>query len=130
LVHPRRRRGRRYHRILCDPIWRQRRRESKTEKSNGHADKIDKKAERQERARAREQTAGFRKKAQAAEHKLEKLSQQKTEIEQQLADPSLYEGHSHDLRALNMKLADVEKAMEAAEQDWMNAEEKLAASQS
>ncbi|MEL0105511.1 MAG: ABC-F family ATP-binding cassette domain-containing protein [Rhodospirillaceae bacterium] len=118
-----------YRRLLLDQA-RQRRRESKTEKSNGHADKIDKKAERQERARAREQTAGFRKKAQAAEHKLEKLSQQKTEIEQQLADPSLYEGHSHDLRALNMKLADVEKAMEAAEQDWMNAEEKLAASQS
>ncbi|MGA0393098.1 MAG: ABC-F family ATP-binding cassette domain-containing protein [Rhodospirillales bacterium] len=118
-----------YRRLLRGQA-RQRRRESKTEKSNGHADKIDKKAERQERARAREQTAGFRKKAQAAEHKLEKLSQQKTEIEQQLADPSLYEGHSHDLRALNMKLADVEKAMEAAEQDWMNAEEKLAASQS
>lgn len=113
-----------YRSMLLDQA-RKKRRDQKAEKA---APKTDKKAERQERAQAREQTAGFRKQAKQAETELEKLGQQKAAIEQKLADPKIYEGHSADLRALNVELAEVEKAMAAAEQAWVEAEEKLAGS--
>ena len=122
-----------YRRTLLDQA-RQKRRDAKAEKTNGRAGQAngkarDKKSDRQERAKAREQTAGFRKQAHNAERELEKLSQKKADLEKQLADPDLYEGHSHDLQVLNTKLASIEKAIAKAEGTWVDAEEKLAASQ-
>jgi ATP-binding cassette subfamily F protein 3 len=119
-----------YRRMLLDQA-RQKRREAKAEKSNGRNGNggKDKKTERQERAKARELTASFRKQAQTAEKELEKLGQKKADLENKLADPELYEDHSRDLQMLNTKLANIEKAMAAAEKSWLAAEEKLAASQ-
>ena len=116
-----------YRSLLLDQA-RQKRRESKAEKSNGQGNgkSRDKKAERQERAMARQQTANLRKSAQTAEQELEKLSKRKDELEKKLADPELYEGHSHDLQVLNTKLAAVEKSIAAAEKTWLKAEEQLA----
>jgi ATP-binding cassette subfamily F protein 3 len=119
-----------YRTMLLDQA-RQRRRDAKSEKLSGKTNgkPKDKKAERQERAKARELTAGLRKQAQAAERELEKLGQKKSDLEKKLADPELYEGHSQDLQVLNTKLATIEKAMTAAEKSWLAAEEKLTASQ-
>ncbi len=116
-----------YRSLLLDQA-RQKRRESKAEKSNGQGNgkSRDKKAERQERAMARQQTANLRKSAQTAEQELEKLSKRKDELEKKLADPELYEGHSHDLQVLNTKLAAIEKSIAAAEKTWLKAEEQLA----
>jgi ATP-binding cassette subfamily F protein 3 len=119
-----------YRHMLLDQA-RQKRRDAKAEKSNGRSGNggKDKKTERQERAKARELTAGFRKQTQKAEKELEKLGQEKAGLEKKLTDPELYEGHSRDLQALNTKLANIEKAMAAAEKSWLKAEEKLSASQ-
>ncbi|MEQ8196167.1 MAG: ABC transporter ATP-binding protein, partial [Rhodospirillales bacterium] len=113
-----------YRRLLLDRA-RRRRRESKIERNDGK-ERVDKKADRQARAQARAETAALRKRVQDAERKLEKLSERKTALEGKLADPALYEGHSQDLRALNAELADVVKAIAAAERTWIEAEEQLA----
>ncbi len=75
---------------------------------------------------ARQQTAKLRKSIQTAEQELEKLGRRKEELEKKLADPELYEGHSHDLQVLNTKLAAVDKSIAAAEKTWLKAEEQLA----
>lgn len=89
-------------------------------------DKANKKAGRKARAEAREKTGAFRKKARAAEHRLETLLAKKAELQGRLAEPALYDGHSHDLRTLNSRMAVLDREIKGAEQAWMEAEETLA----
>jgi len=89
--------------------------------------KNDRKQARQESAERRRQTADLRKKIREAEKKLEKLTARKDKLEQELADPKIYEGPTADLKQLILKKEAVDREIESAEAEWLEAEAALEA---
>ena len=88
-----------------------------------------KRDERRARAEARQALAPIRKKAQAAEKAMEKLTKEREAIQAKLADPALYSGTADKLTALNKDLARVEEQLAEQEMIWLEAEEALAAAE-
>lgn len=87
----------------------------------------DRKARRQERAKARAQLQPLRDKAKKAEKLLEKLHRDESRLEEALLDPALYDGTSDKLPELTRDLGKVKADIEAAEARWMEASEALEA---
>ncbi|WP_292879249.1 ribosomal protection-like ABC-F family protein [Nisaea sp.] len=87
--------------------------------------KNDRKQARQDSAERRRQTADIRKKIREAEKKLEKLAERKAKLEQQLADPKIYEGPTADLKQVILKKEAVDREIESAEAEWLEAESAL-----
>ncbi len=86
--------------------------------------------DRRERAEARVATAPLRKRAQAAEAKLDQLAKERAKLEALLADPALYAaGRAGEVTAAQRRLAALAKATDAAEAEWLAAEEALEAAQ-
>ncbi|MCW3473163.1 ABC-F family ATP-binding cassette domain-containing protein [Limobrevibacterium gyesilva] len=84
--------------------------------------------ERRERADARAAAAPLRRRAKEAETRIARLTDERKRIEAKLADPGLYApGRAADVTAAQTRLAAVVRAIEAAEADWLEAEEALAA---
>ncbi|SCA57622.1 Uncharacterized ABC transporter ATP-binding protein YheS [Candidatus Terasakiella magnetica] len=84
-----------------------------------------KKANRQDRAAQRAAQAPLRKKAKAAEKRVEQLTVEKEKIETKLADPKIYEGPSEKLQEIQIKLGDVSNQLEEAEMEWLELAEAL-----
>ena len=99
------------------------RRGARAGKTNGREGK---KAGRQARAQARAESSGVRKRGKNAERRLAALGKKKSALEAKLADPTLYDGTSDAVSALQIELAEIERALAAAEQAWLEAEAKLA----
>jgi ATP-binding cassette subfamily F protein 3 len=89
----------------------------------------DRRAARRANAQARQRLAPLRKTAKAAEQKMTKLQAEQTRITSALADPALYQKTPDKLADLNQKRAQTDKAIAAAEVEWMAAEEELEAAQ-
>ncbi len=89
----------------------------------------NRKQERQERAKARAQTADLRKAAREAEKKVEKLERRKSELETRLADPEVYEGPTTALMELQVKLGEIKSALAEAEDAWMEIEGEIEAAE-
>jgi len=87
------------------------------------APSANKKDERRAAADLRAQLAPLRKKAQEAEKLVEKLSAKKAKLEGELADPKLYSGPADAITALKKSLAEVERDLGSAEEDWLFAQE-------
>ncbi|WP_193180819.1 ABC-F family ATP-binding cassette domain-containing protein [Nisaea sediminum] len=87
--------------------------------------KNDRKQARQDSAERRRQTADIRKKIREAEKKLEKLAERKAKLEQQLADPKIYEGPTADLKQVILKKEAVDREIESVEAEWLEAESAL-----
>ncbi|UUX50054.1 ATP-binding cassette domain-containing protein [Nisaea acidiphila] len=87
--------------------------------------KNDRKQARQASAEKRRQTADIRKKIREAEKKLEKLTQRKAQLEERLADPKIYEGPTADLKEVILKKEAVDREIESAEAEWLEAESAL-----
>ncbi len=86
--------------------------------------------DRRERAQARLATQPLRRAAQAAEAKLDALAKERQRLEALLADPALYApGRAEEVTAAQKKLAALARATDAAEAEWLAAEEALAAAQ-
>ena len=84
--------------------------------------------ERRERAGARAATAPLRRRAKEAESRIAKLTLEKTRIEAALADPALYApGRAAEVTTAQTRLAAIKREAAAAEEEWMAAEEALAA---
>jgi ATP-binding cassette subfamily F protein 3 len=65
-----------------------------------------------------------------AEQAVEKLHQEQRQLEQQLADPAIYQdAEKNRLKDVMARKSQVDKALEDAEALWLEAEEKLAAAQ-
>ena len=63
------------------------------------------------------------KKAEAA---VEKFHQQQRELEEQLADPTIYaDDYKEQLKQLLLRKSQIDSALEQAESDWLTAEENL-----
>ena len=97
-------------------------REARKENKDAAAS-ANKKDERRAAADLRAQLAPLRKKAQEAEKLVEKLSAKKTKLEAELADPKLYSGPADAITALKKSLAEVERDLGTAEEDWLFAQE-------
>lgn len=94
-------------------------------KNAQNAPQLDKKAERRARADARAATQSLRANAQKAEKNLARLNEEKTRIENELADPKIYEGSSEQLKRLQIQLGKINKNLEEAENIWLTAVAEL-----
>jgi ATP-binding cassette subfamily F protein 3 len=89
---------------------------------------VTRKDDRRERAEARAALAPLRRKAQAAEKRMATLGEERKRIEVKLADPALYApGRTSEITAANARLAAIAREVEAAETEWLQAEEELEA---
>lgn len=93
-----------------------------------------KKAARQHAAEQRKKLAPMKRAVESAEKTIEKLEAQKIKIEAELANPALYEDVEDDKSAIlvtryQLKLREINKEMEAAEEIWVAAEEAYAQAQ-
>jgi ATP-binding cassette subfamily F protein 3 len=81
---------------------------------------------RREAAEARLALAPLRRRASEADAELARCAAEKAEIEERLANPSIYDGPPETLRELLKSRGDIEKRLAAAEADWLAAHEALA----
>ncbi len=77
---------------------------------------------RTERARAREALSDQRNRVKEFEARVDRLTARKAALEAKLADPEIYEGPTAALMALQVKLAETGRALEAAETAWLDAQ--------
>jgi ATP-binding cassette subfamily F protein 3 len=88
---------------------------------------INKKDQRRQAAERRKETQDLRNAVKKAEQEVVRLTGQKTEIGQRLADPAVYQGD--DAPALVARHAELSKMLDAAEECWLAAQEKLEAAE-
>ena len=83
--------------------------------------------DRRARAEARAALAPLRRKAEAAEKTIARLSAERAAIEAKLADPRLYAGAGRpdEIAAQNARLAAIAREIEAAEEAWLSASAAL-----
>ncbi|MBS1214981.1 MAG: ATP-binding cassette protein, partial [Proteobacteria bacterium] len=87
---------------------------------------LSRKDQRRQQAEKRSQLGPLRKALSQAEARLDTLSRSRQTLEEQLADPVLYESGEKDrLMALVAKKADVDRDVAAAELAWLEASEAL-----
>ena len=94
--------------------------------------KVNRKEARRAAAKARERTSALRKQVKEAEALIEKLSRERSEIDHTLFHPDQYDGDEAGQPATKLmkKRADIEKRLERAEADWLDAQHKLEAAES
>jgi ATP-binding cassette subfamily F protein 3 len=78
----------------------------------------NKKQKRRAAALRRQNLSGLKKKLNQAENAVHRLEREKSDVQDALAEPELYEGDAGDLKALKKKLGQVEKDLGAAEGAW------------
>jgi ATP-binding cassette subfamily F protein 3 len=83
----------------------------------------NKKDERRQAAAQRQHLAPLKKKVDQAIKAIEAHTAAKARIEEKLADPTLYDGPTERVTALQKALAEAEETLAAAELDWMDAED-------
>jgi ATP-binding cassette subfamily F protein 3 len=112
-----------YRRLLLDAARAERRR-ARGAKPEAPRNKAD---ERRRRADARAVTANLRKAIKAAESRMEKLQAEKATLHDKLADPKFYDGPAGEVSALNRRAGEVDRDIEAAESEWLEAQAALEA---
>ena len=85
----------------------------------------NRKDQRRAKAEARAARAPLRKRADAAEAKVKKLTAEKAKFEAQLADPSLYVTPDERVTELQKSVRDIERRIAEAEHDWLEAQAAL-----
>lgn len=86
----------------------------------------NRRSQRRSDAEIRKLLRPFQQAVERAEAALAKLDQQRAELEQRLADPTLYEASAKEqLQKAILAKAELEKRASAAENDWLNASEAL-----
>jgi ATP-binding cassette subfamily F protein 3 len=77
-------------------------------------------------AERRQKTLPLRKKIKQLENTMQKISDQQTQIDQQLSDNNIYsDDNKQPLKKLLIEKAELEKSHESAEFDWLKANEEL-----
>jgi ATP-binding cassette subfamily F protein 3 len=87
------------------------------------------KDQRRAAAELRAALAPLRRKVEEMEKLIAKLTRDKAAMEARLADPALYAGPSEAVTKLRIELGDVEKRIAAAEEAWLDAQERMEAAQ-
>ncbi len=81
--------------------------------------------ERRAAAARRAEQAPLRRKVKEIERRLEDLHRRRERVAAALADPALYDGPAERITALQVEAGDIDKAVAAAEDDWLAAQEDL-----
>ncbi|MCW5770075.1 MAG: ABC-F family ATP-binding cassette domain-containing protein [Rhodospirillaceae bacterium] len=91
------------------------------------AAKVSRKEERRQAASARERNQSLRNAVNKAEAEVQRLSAKRTEIDRALFEPAQYKGPGKDATVTDLlkTRADVERALAAAEERWLEASEAL-----
>ncbi|HEX6956528.1 MAG TPA: ABC-F family ATP-binding cassette domain-containing protein [Ferrovibrio sp.] len=96
------------------------------ERGGNEKSAVDRKAERKQAAATRQMLAPLRIAVQNAEKALARLNAEKAKLDAKLADPKTYETLSPAAQAeLQKQHGELVKRIEAAEEDWLAAQEKL-----
>lgn len=111
-----------YRRHLADERKRARDNGTAAPKRDGAPNRKD---DRRARAQARQALAPLRKAAKDAEARMERLTGARDALRAKLADPAVYDGPLDAVTALTRDLAETQAALEAAETDWLAAQEAL-----
>ena len=82
---------------------------------------------RRDRAEARAALSDLRKQVKQAEATLARLTRQKQEIHEQLADPALYDGPTAAVAELTRRAGEIDSAVAEAEAAWLAVQERLEA---
>jgi len=114
-----------YRQLLLDSA-RADRRQARGAKPRAPVNKAD---ERRRRAEARTLTANLRKAIKAAESRVEKLQAEKVTLHERLGDPKFYDGPAAEVAALNKRAGEIDRQIEAAEAEWLEAQSALEASE-
>ena len=87
--------------------------------------------QRRQAAEQRQRLQPLRARAKRLEAELERLAARKTELQNRLADPTLYQDPRKDeLKALLMEQADADQALAEVEEAWLGISEELEAAAS
>ncbi|MBE0438893.1 MAG: ATP-binding cassette domain-containing protein [Gammaproteobacteria bacterium] len=98
--------------------------------ASGNVSSNTKKQDRRQAAAARQKLQPLRNTVKKAEHKMEQLQAKLADVEQKLADNSLYEDKNKDqLKAVLLEQATHKSDLEQAELDWFEASEQLEAAE-
>ena len=97
-------------------------RSAKAETGDGTPSKKDR---RKAAAGARAAVADLRKAVREAEKRMERLTQQKSDLETRLADPEVYNGPTAKLMDLQVRHGEVKRKIAEAEDAWLEAQEAL-----
>ncbi len=119
-----------YRRLLLEQRRAERRQakaEARAEAGLSQAPAPDARDRRREAAAQRAALSDLKKTAQAAEQRLERLQKALALLEQELADPQLYDGPSERLTRLQSKHAEVTAAIAETEDRWLEAQSELEA---
>ena len=114
-----------YRQLLLDSA-RADRRQARGVKPRAPVNKAD---ERRRRAEARTVTANLRKAIKAAESRVEKLQAEKVTLHERLGDPKFYDGPAAEVAALNKRAGEIDRQIETAEAEWLEAQAALEASE-
>ena len=106
-----------YRKLLLE----QRRAERTVARSGG----TGKKTERKAAATARAAVAPLRRKVEAVEKVIARLTAEKQALEAQLADPEAYKRGAADLASLQIALAAKTSKLSAAEEEWLAAQSAI-----
>nr|WP_136250858.1 ATP-binding cassette domain-containing protein [Ningiella ruwaisensis] len=87
---------------------------------------LDRKEQKRREAEFRQQTKTFRDTIKSEEVRIEKLTNKKNELEAKMGDPSLYDAENKaKLTALIQEQSEINKQLEEAEMNWLDAQEQL-----
>lgn len=100
-------------------------RQANKQVTDGEHSRDSRKQARKERAEQRQATAELRKTLKNAETRMSKLEADRKLIEDKLADPKAYNGSTRDVMDLQLKHAQIKEALNAAEAEWLKAQEVL-----
>jgi ATP-binding cassette subfamily F protein 3 len=89
------------------------------------SDKKDRKTNRKDKAEARARLAPVKKKASEAQNQLDRLTQEKEKIDAVLSDPATYNGPAEKIKSLSIRQKELEEAIIAAEEAWLEAESAM-----
>ena len=90
---------------------------------------VDKREKRRQAAEKRQVLAPLRKQVTRLEKHMEKLAADKSEIEQKMADPELYEGSADALVCMQKDLGWISQQLAEAEEAWLIAHHELEAAE-
>ncbi len=113
------------YRSLVQDQRRAERAKARAETINDAPAATSRKERRRVAAQARADVAHLRRAARQAESQVEKLTKEKTVLEARLADPAVYQGPTAQLMALQVKFGEIKRALDAAEDTWLQALEAL-----
>jgi len=113
-----------YRRVVLERRRSERRQSGTAEAGNGEPSR---KLRRRAGAEARAAVAHLRRAARDAEARIETLSAERAGIETRLADPTVYDGPGDEVQALQIRFAQLEQEIGAAEEAWIEAQHKIEA---